>query len=175
MNIHSGCAFFIRPFFYTSAMNSTKMKSSAFWLRPLSELNDEQWEALCDGCGLCCLYKIEDEDSKEVFFSCVACRLLDIKRGRCRSYRWRHQFVGDCMSLRMLKPEEFFWLPESCAYRLRYEGKPLPDWHYLLCGDRDEVHRRRRSVRHFAFSEDRADNPDPESHLLLHLDDILGD
>ena len=116
---------------------------------------------------------MEDIDTGEVYFSRVACKLLDIKTGRCRDYPCRQQHIPDCLSLREMKRHEYSWLPPTCAYRLRAEGKNLPPWHYLNCGDRQEVHRRYRSVQHFALSE--ADGHAIDDHLLYRLEDILGE
>lgn len=111
-----------------------------FWERPLASLDREQWEALCDGCGQCCLHKVEDEDTGEVFQTNVACKLLDLRTGRCSDYRHRRAFVPDCLRLTMRNAGTLDWLPATCAYRLRANGEPLPDWHYLISGNRDAVH-----------------------------------
>ncbi len=107
-----------------------------FWEAPLESLSTQEWEALCDGCGLCCLNKLEDEDTGEILYTRVACNLLDTCNGGCRHYRVRHQYVPECISLQLVDIPQLAWLPESCAYRLRYEGRLLPSWHYLLSGDR---------------------------------------
>lgn len=148
------------------------MRESPWWHKPLDALTDEQWEALCDGCGLCCLNKMEDIDTGEVYFSRVACKLLDIEAASCSDYHCRQRKVPDCINLRDLSRDDFDWLPPSCAYRLRHEGKPLRQWHYLECGDRQMVHRRGRSVCHFALSE--ADGHEIDDYLMLRLEDILG-
>ncbi|MDQ6971976.1 MAG: YcgN family cysteine cluster protein, partial [Mariprofundaceae bacterium] len=106
-----------------------------FWNRPLSELSDDEWEQLCDGCALCCMHKFEDEDTGEMLFTDVACRLLDCGSCRCTDYAQRKQKVPECMVIRDFSDEQYRWLPSSCAYRLRFEGKPLPEWHPLLSGD----------------------------------------
>lgn len=149
------------------------MAEKKWWLQPLDRLSDKQWEALCDGCGLCCLNKMEDIDTGEVYFSRVACKLLDLHSGFCSDYLCRQLRVPDCLSLREMSRQEFHWLPPSCAYRLRHEKKPLPSWHYLVCGDKREVHRRYRSVRHFALSE--ADGHAIDDYLLYRLEDVLGE
>lgn len=112
-----------------------------FWERPLGELNRDEWEALCDGCGQCCLHKIEDADTGAIEQTNVACKLLDTKTATCRDYRNRKAFVPDCVRLTLRIVGDVPWLPASCAYRRRAEDKPLPAWHYLLTGDRDDVKR----------------------------------
>ncbi|MGE3689852.1 MAG: YcgN family cysteine cluster protein [Novosphingobium sp.] len=127
-----------------------------FWLRPLEELSRTEWEALCDGCGQCCLHKVEDEDTGDIYFTDVACRLLDIGKAQCRDYRNRKALVPDCLRLTPRLAAEVTWLPETCAYRLRANGEALPDWHYLISGDREAVHRAGISVAGKVISEDEA-------------------
>lgn len=117
-----------------------------FWERPLETLDREQWEALCDGCGQCCLHKLEDEDTGEFYHTNVACKLLDLRSAQCSDYRHRKTFVPDCLRLTPRTAASLEWLPDTCAYRLRADGKPLFAWHYLVCGDRDAVHRAGVSV-----------------------------
>ena len=117
-----------------------------FWDKPIEAMNREEWEALCDGCGKCCLHKLEDDDTGDVWRTNVACRLLDLRNGRCSDYRHRKALVPDCLRLTPRLVKQVPWLPETCAYRLRADGDPLPDWHYLECGDRDAVHRAGQSV-----------------------------
>jgi hypothetical protein len=124
-----------------------------FWERPLASLSRDEWEALCDGCGKCCLHKVEDADSGRIWPTNVACKLLDLKTARCSDYRNRRKFVPDCLRLTPALAEELEWLPETCAYRLRAHGEPLPHWHYLLCGDREAVHWAGASVVGKAISE----------------------
>jgi len=136
--------------------NSGSTSGSApdrFWDEPLEALNRDEWEALCDGCGKCCLHKLEDEDTGEVIRTNVACRLLDLSSGRCADYRHRKAMVPDCLRLTLKLVREVRWLPATCAYRLRADGKPLPDWHYLECGDRTAVRRAGQSVIGKAISE----------------------
>ncbi|MFN4241561.1 MAG: YcgN family cysteine cluster protein [Erythrobacter cryptus] len=110
-----------------------------FWELPLEALSRSEWEALCDGCGRCCLHKLEDEETGEVHDTNIACRLLDPATARCRDYRNRKAFVPDCLRLTPRIVATVQWLPSTCAYRLRAEGRPLPGWHYLLSGDRHKV------------------------------------
>ena len=113
-----------------------------FWKhKNLSELSQEEWEALCDGCGLCCLYKIEDDDTGEIFLTNVACRFLDIHHGGCQLYQNRKKAMPDCVQLTLANISRLSWLPATCAYRLLLEGKTLPDWHPLVSGSSDSVHR----------------------------------
>ena len=140
--------------------------ATPFWEKPLSSLNRQEWEALCDGCGKCCLHKIEaefeDEDDAEAESECriyptnVACKLLDRHSGRCTDYAHRRRFVPDCLQLRPETVAEIAWLPLTCAYRLRADGQPLPVWHYLICGDREAVHTAGQSVRGWTVSETQA-------------------
>ena len=110
-------------------------KNQKFWeTKKLSEMTDEEWEALCDGCGKCCLEKYVFEEGKTLVFTCIACRLLDRNSCRCRHYKDRHRYVPECFPLRFEKIKEYFWLPKTCAYRLIDEGKPLPEWHPLISG-----------------------------------------
>jgi uncharacterized cysteine cluster protein YcgN (CxxCxxCC family) len=137
--------------------------SAPFWEKPLDRLDRAEWEALCDGCGKCCLHKIEDEESGEIHPTNVTCRLLDRHSGRCANYRGRLAFVPDCLRLTPEKIVKLSWLPSTCAYRLRAAGEPLPEWHYLVSGDRESVHRAGMSVRGWTVSEDQAG--DLEYHL----------
>jgi uncharacterized protein len=140
--------------------------TASFWEKPLAELDRGEWEALCDGCGKCCLHKLEDEDTGLVHATNVACRLLDRQSGRCTNYRGRRAFVPDCVRLTAGNVARLDWLPSTCAYRLRAAGAPLPDWHYLICGDREAVHRAGMSVRGWTVSEVEAG--DLEHHLVDH-------
>lgn len=127
-----------------------------FWELPLKALDRAEWEALCDGCGKCCLHKVEDEDSGAIYPTNVACRLLDRHSCRCSNYRERRTFVPDCVRLTADKVDALSWLPGTCAYRLRAEGRPLFAWHHLLSGDPDSVHAAGISVRGWTVSEDEA-------------------
>lgn len=135
-----------------------------FWEKPLDQLDRAEWEALCDGCGKCCLHKCQDEDTGNIYPTNVACRLLDRHSGQCSNYKDRRKFVPDCVRLTPAKVRQIEWLPRTCAYRLRGEGLPLPPWHYLISGDREEVHRAGESVRGWTVAE--ADAGDWEHHLV---------
>lgn len=139
--------------------------SARFWEDvPLERLDRAQWEALCDGCGKCCIHKLEDEDTGELLPTNVACRLLDRRSGQCSDYRHRHAYVPECIRLTPRKLRSMDWLPPSCAYVLRDAGLPLPEWHYLVSGDRESIHRAGQSVRGWTISED--DAGDLENHII---------
>ncbi|NYT41651.1 YcgN family cysteine cluster protein [Sphingomonas sp. R-74633] len=131
---------------------------------PLEKLDRAQWESLCDGCGKCCIHKLEDEETGELLATNVACRLLDRRMGRCSDYKHRHAYVAECVRLNANNVGNIEWLPSTCAYRLRGEGKPLPDWHYLVSGDPESVHAAGQSTRGWTVSED--DVIDFEHHLV---------
>lgn len=138
--------------------------SGRFWEdTPLDKLDRAQWESLCDGCGKCCIHKLEDDETGELFPTNVACRLLDRRTAQCSNYKHRHAFVPECVRLTPAKLATIDWLPSTCAYRLLADGEPLPEWHHLICGDREAVHRAGISVRGWTISED--DAGDLEYHL----------
>ena len=139
--------------------------SGRFWEDvPLAKLDRAQWEALCDGCGKCCVHKLEDEETGELHATNVACRLLDRRMGQCSDYRHRHAYVSECVRLNVNNVSGIEWLPSTCAYRLRAAGEQLPGWHYLVCGDREAVHAAGQSTRGWTISED--DSGDLEHHLV---------
>jgi uncharacterized cysteine cluster protein YcgN (CxxCxxCC family) len=105
----------------------------------LDQLSQAEWESLCDGCGLCCLHKLQDEDTDEIVYTRIVCRYSDIQTGSCGDYAHRSINVPSCVPLTLERVAEFDWLPDSCAYRLRYFNLPLPDWHPLNIGDDSQV------------------------------------
>ncbi len=139
-----------------------------FWETiPLKKLNVSEWEALCDGCGKCCLNKIEYEDTGEVEYTRVACRLLDGETCRCSKYEIRHQFVPDCVRLTpKTLPKVAYWMPNTCAYKLLYQGKPIPEWHPLNTGDPQSTHSSGNSVRGLTIPEFRVQEDDWEDYLF---------
>ena len=136
-----------------------------FWrAKRLTEMTPAEWESLCDGCGKCCLNKLEDWDTGEIVHTAVACRLPDLGTCRCGDYAQRRRIVPECVVLTPENVGELRWMPSTCAYRLLAEGRDLPVWHHLVCGDRDAVHRAGVSVLGWAISEDEVDAL--EDHLL---------
>lgn len=139
-----------------------------FWERKaLTEMSPEEWEALCDGCGKCCLNKLEDEDTAHVELTDIACRLFDDSVCRCAQYEIRHQFVPECI---VLKPSNIddhaYWMPRTCAYRLLWEGKPLFDWHPLISGTAQSVHDAGVSMQNRTVPEFEIDEDDWEDHII---------
>ena len=116
------------------------MTQEPFWKnKQLSEFTHKEWEALCDGCAKCCVLKLEDVDTKTVYYTDVACKLLDCQTGRCSNYARRKQCVPDCIVLTPKSIEQLSWMPKTCAYRLVHEGQSLPDWHPLVSGSANTV------------------------------------
>ena len=137
-----------------------------FWeQKSLAELDPQEWESLCDGCAKCCLHKLEDEDSGEVFYTKVVCRYMD-EQCRCSEYQQRNVLVPNCVWLKPEDVAEFDWLPQTCAYRLVAEGKPLPDWHHLISGDTNTVHEVGISIKGRALSEDYVHPDGFEEHII---------
>ena len=138
-----------------------------FWRRKsLLEMTPGEWESLCDGCGRCCLNKLEDEDTGMIALTRVACRLLDGETCRCLNYANRQSLVPECIQLTPALAEELPWLPPSCAYRRLAEGRDLPEWHPLVTGDPLSVHAAGLGVRGWTVSE--ADVPVEawEDHII---------
>jgi uncharacterized protein len=131
------------------------MSVGNFWeTKTLEQMSHDEWEALCDGCGLCCLVKIEDEETAEVYNTTVSCIQLNIETCRCRDYENRLTDVPMCIQLTLENLSELNWLPETCAYKRLFEGKSLPPWHPLVSKDKNSVHDAGISVKWFAQSEE---------------------
>jgi len=143
---------------------------SKFWeTKSLQEMSIEEWESLCDGCGRCCLVKLQDEDSNKVYLTNIACKSLDLETGRCSDYSNRLKTVPMCMNLRTDLPVMINYLPEFCAYRLIYEGKPLEGWHPLLSSIADSAQDAGVSVGEFAVSESAVHPDQVQDHIIEEL------
>jgi len=141
--------------------------SPPFWkTKTLAEMTTAEWESLCDGCGRCCLHKLRHEDTEEISYTNVSCRLLDGATCTCTNYTHRQEIIPDCVSLTPQNLTEIDWLPPSCAYRRLSEGKPLSWWHPLVSGDPETVHQAGMSVRGRAIDEREAG---PLEHHMINL------
>jgi uncharacterized cysteine cluster protein YcgN (CxxCxxCC family) len=134
--------------------------------KPLDQLDEREWEALCDGCAKCCLHKLEDQDSGEVHYTSVRCRYLVEESCSCTDYANRSVLMPNCIDLRETDPLALDWLPSTCAYRLRARGLPLPDWHHLVSGDRETVHSAGVSIRGRAISDEFVHPDGFEEHII---------
>jgi len=131
-------------------------------------MSQDEWESLCDGCGRCCLVKLEDEETGDIALTDIACRLLDNQRCKCKKYDTRHEIVPDCVRLTPKNISQLKWMPKSCAYRLLAEGKDLAWWHPLISGNKETVHQAGISIQGKTVSED--DNLQPEDRIVSWFD-----
>lgn len=130
------------------------MSDQRFWeTKRLDEMTHDEWEAICDGCARCCLVKLEDEDDGTVYYTDVACALLDLQVCRCGDYANRISRVPSCLTLSPSRLDDLWMMPTTCSYRRLAEGKQLPSWHHLIAGDAAEIHERGWSIRDRAISE----------------------
>ena len=141
-----------------------------FWeTKSLSEMNTQEWESLCDHCARCCLLKLEDIDSGNIFYTNISCKLLNMDKCQCTRYSERSVLVPDCVTLTANEINKLNWMPNSCAYRLLAEGKPLPAWHPLITGTQDSVVEAGISIRSYASSEEDIDEKDIQDYIIdLH-------
>lgn len=153
-------------------INRANLPSRYWEVVPLRSMTPREWEALCDGCGKCCLNKLEDEETGIVVLTRIACRLLDDETCRCGQYEIRKTLVPECIVLTPRTIAEIaYWLPETCAYKRLHDGKPLPDWHPLITGDPETVHEAGASVRGWTLPEFEVPEEDWEDHVI---DEPLG-
>lgn len=142
-------------------------KKQPFWkILTLYQMTPEQWESLCDGCGLCCLYKYEDANTHKIFYTNVACRFMDLETCLCTVYPERTVKMPSCVVLNPMRAKQLKWLPDTCAYRLIAEGKNLPAWHPLVSGDAQSVHQAGISVKNKVISEEEIDMRDLENYVI---------
>lgn len=156
-----------------TAEYTTPMPHERFWEhKSLDELDSEEWEALCDGCGRCCLLKIEDEDSGLLFYTNVVCEYYDNDHSRCSHYADRSLLVPDCIKVTPEVARTQNWLPATCAYRLLAEGRPLYDWHPLISGDPASVQAAGISVRDKVIPEQYVHPDELPEHLAHWLEQV---
>ncbi len=144
----------------------------SFWkTKKLSEMTTEEWESLCDNCGKCCLHKLEDEDTGDIYFTSVACKLIDSDTCRCTRYAERIQLVPECLDLKHRDFTEYHWLPVTCAYRLLNDGEELPIWHPLLSGNTNSTQEAGVSISSYAIKESEVDDIDDlEDYIIEWLE-----
>lgn len=143
------------------------MAVQVYWYaKPLDQMSRAEWESLCDGCGKCCLHKLQEEDTDDVYYTKIACRFLDHDNCRCQDYDRRQELVPGCVTLTPDSLAEHWWLPDTCAYRLLTEGLPLFDWHPLVSGDPDSVHKAGMSVKGKVLAEGSVPEEDYEDHIV---------
>lgn len=147
--------------------SNSKATRNKFWELPLAQLDEQEWELLCDGCGRCCLKKLEDPDTAELAWTRVICRYYDEQEARCSCYQDRTRLVPECLDVRQMElRENLRWMPATCAYRLRAEGKALHDWHPLLSGSRDAMEEAGISVAGRVLSEEHVHPEGLDEHLI---------
>ena len=142
------------------------MLKKDFWKnKKLSELDHEEWEALCDRCGKCCLIKLEDEKTSKILYTNVSCQLLCQKNAVCLRYSERKKIVKDCVEISYKNVHDLKWMPKTCSYRLIDEGKPLPLWHYLIHGNFERMIKEKKCVRNRVINEKQV----KEKHLQKYI------
>jgi uncharacterized protein len=152
-------------------ISAPESDGAPFWkTKRLDEMSSEEWESLCDGCGQCCLIKLEDEDTGEIAVTRLACKLLDLGSCRCSNYEARQEHVFDCVKLAPSDIGRIGWLPETCAYRLIHEGEDLRWWHPLVSGTVETVFEAGASIRNLAISEKKV----PEERFPSHIVGWIG-
>lgn len=138
-----------------------------FWKeKTLTEFTEEEWELICDGCGCCCLHKLQDEDTGDLYYTHVACKLLDISTCQCIQYSERFQIVPGCLKVTAYDEEVFSYLPNTCSYKLLHDGYDLPAWHHLVSGSRKSIHEEGISVQEKVLSENNIDMDDLEEYVM---------
>ncbi|MDR0780837.1 MAG: YcgN family cysteine cluster protein [Pseudomonadales bacterium] len=138
-----------------------------FWeSKTLSEMSTQEWESLCDGCGKCCLLKLEDDDTGQIHYTRVVCRYLDQQKCRCTVYAKRQRLVPTCVKLRPDELDDLLWMPSTCAYRLLHDGKPLPIWHPLITGSRQAMQHSGNTITGRVISEDFVHEEGLDEHIV---------
>jgi hypothetical protein len=138
-----------------------------YWeAKSLSQMDEQEWESICDGCGKCCLQKLQDDETNEIYYTDLACHQLNIKSCQCKVYPDRFKHVDSCVDLTPKHLDVFEWLPDTCSYRVHHETGALPDWHPLLVGDNSQMIRQGLTVKDYAINEKRVPEEDWETHVI---------
>ncbi len=140
--------------------------STKFWEKPLAELNESEWELLCDGCGRCCLKKLIDEERGTIYYTRVVCRYFNNSDSQCTRYSDRTRLVPECLNVKEMNMGTINWMPDTCAYRLRFEDKPLYDWHPLIAGSREAMEKAGVSIADRSISEQHVHPEGYEEHII---------
>jgi uncharacterized protein len=149
----------------------SESEGAPYWeTKTLEQMTPTEWEALCDTCGRCCLFKLEDEDTREIFYTRVICRYFNIEEGACQVYSERTRLVPTCLELNAQRVTELNWIPRTCAYRRLAEGKPLAAWHPLMCGSRKRMQKSGIAVNHSTLSEEVVDMDHLEDYIVEGMD-----
>jgi uncharacterized cysteine cluster protein YcgN (CxxCxxCC family) len=144
------------------------VSGARFWeSKSLAEMDESEWEALCDGCARCCLHKLQDDSTGEIAYTAIRCSYLIESECRCSDYANRSRLMPNCIPLRKEDVASLHWLPATCAYRLVAGGEPLPDWHPLITGRRESVHEAGVSIRGRAISDEFV-HPDSYDEYIIH-------
>ncbi len=142
------------------------MLEKEFWKKKkLNNLSKEEWEALCDRCGKCCVIKLEDVDTSKIHYTNVSCKLLCTKTAKCKNYDNRKSFVKDCVVLSYNNIESLNWMPETCSYKLIYQGKDLPEWHHLIHGNFEKMLKEKKCVRDRVINEKKIRKKDLQDYI----------
>ncbi len=140
-----------------------------FWeTKSLDEMTEDEWESLCDGCARCCLHKVEDENSGQVYYTYISCKLLNTDDCQCKAYDKRFDLISDCLKIKPTGFTRMHILPETCAYRTLYEGRKLEWWHPLISNDQNSVHQANISVRDKVIPEDNI-HPDDIQNCMFFM------
>lgn len=148
-------------------MSNKVSRKDRFWERiPLKDLNQSQWESICDGCCQCCAHKLQDEETHQILKTNIVCRYLDIEKRRCTVYSERHKYVPDCIKVTPKNASQLPWMPETCGYRLLSNGQPLPKWHPLETGKENSTQTSGQSVTGKVISEEDINEDDIEDFVV---------
>lgn len=138
-----------------------------FWkTTSLENMSTDEWESICDGCGKCCLQKLQDDETDEIFYTRLSCHQLDVGASQCKVYETRQSKVPGCITLTPDKIDEFQWLPDTCSYRVLHETKELPDWHPLVVGNNKEMLRQGLTVQHYAVNENTVEEEEWDTYII---------